>query len=190
MSRPKHYVVYVPGLGDVYDSGRKLALKTWRLYGVRAELVRMNWDDEKGYTPKYNRVVKAVTSAIKNGYTVSLVADSAGASLALNVFADYPDIYRVVTICGVNSPKLKISDIVKQKDPALDDSVKHLMRSLPKLDTKRIVSLQSRMDEIVADEYSFIKGARNQKLPIIGHSLAISFCLTFGTSIVVRAIKR
>ena len=186
----KHYVVYIPGLGDGADAGREKALKFWRIFGLESELVHMNWSTERGYTPKYDRVVKAITTAVKKGYTVSLVADSAGASMALNVFADHPGIHRVVTLCGVNSPKLKPSSATKQKNPAFDDSLKHLIRSLPNVDTSRVVSFYSFYDPIVAKHYSILKGAKNRQMPTFGHTLAIILALTIGAGSIARVIKK
>lgn len=189
MSRPKHYVIYIPGLGGAYDCGRSLALKTWRLYGVQAQLVPMKWNQERGYKPKYNRVASAVAAAIKQGYTVSLVADSAGASLALNVFADHPEIHRVVTLCGIDSSKIKLAETVKSHNPALDDSVKHLIRSLQTIDRERVISFRSRHDRVVAEEFSILKGAVNQQLSVTGHNRAIAFALTFGAHSIMRVLK-
>ena len=186
----RNHVIYIPGLGDVHDPGRRFALKVWILYGVRAELVSMDWDGEKQYQPKYDRVVKAIESAKKRGKTVSIVADSAGASLALNVLADHPELNRVVLVCGVNSPDIEIAEIIKQRDPAFEESVKRLKDSLSRVDKSKIFNLVSYRDFIVGKKYSEIKGARTHKIPFVGHIPAISFCLTFYAWRICREIKR
>lgn len=190
MKSKKHRVVYIPGLGDGSDPGRRLALKTWRLYGLQAELVPMDWDDEKDYHPKYDRVMRAIDRALKHGSEVSIVADSAGASLALNVFADRPDIHRVVTICGVSSPTIKLIEPVKQRAPALQASVEHLADAFKRIDKRSVVSLRSLADRVIEDRYTYIDGATNYRLPMIGHIPAITYAITIGAVQIARIIKK
>lgn len=186
----RDHVIYIPGLGDVYDPGRRFALKIWLFYGVHAELVSMDWDGEKQYQPKYDRVVRAIESAKKCSKTVSIVADSAGASLALNVLADHPELNRVVLVCGVNSPDIEISEKIRQRDPALVESVKRLKDSLPRVDKSKIFNLVSHRDFVVEKKYSDIEGVRTHKVPFVGHIPTVSFCLTFYAWRICRAVKR
>ena len=187
------HIVYTPGLGDVQDPGRRLALKLWRLYGAEAELIPMDWDDEKSYQPKYDRVVDAVSRATKKGQRVSLVADSAGAAIALNVFARHSKkIDRVVTICGVNSASiLPLSPMIEKRNPALDNAIRKLPVVLPRIDTTRITSFTALWDLTVRPEHSYIKNAHNRRLPMVVHFLTISCALTiFAPWIVRAAIKK
>lgn len=189
----RHYIVYIPGLGDVQDPGRKLALKLWRLYGVKTELVPMDWDDEKNYQPKHDRVVNAIEQARAKGYAVSVVAESAGASIALNVFAGHPTlIHGLVTVCGVNSASiLPLSPIIAKRNPALDVAVKKLSRALQRVDSERITSFTALWDITVRPEHSFIKGGCNRRLPMIVHFLTVTSALTiFAPWIVRAAIKK
>lgn len=187
------HIIYIPGLGDVQDPGRRLALRLWRLYGAEAELIPMDWDDEKSYQAKYDRVVDAVSRAVKKSQRVSLVADSAGAAIALNVFARHSKkIDRVVTICGVNSADiLPLSPIIEKRNPALDDAIRKLPAALSKIDATRVTSFTALWDLTVRLEYSYIKNAQNRRLPMVVHFLTISCALTiFAPWIVHAAIKK
>lgn len=174
---PRH-VLYIPGLGDGYDPGRRAALWLWRLYGVRAELIPMRWSHETSYMAKYTRIVDAIKAAESRGEEVVLIGESAGASMALNVFAARPSVVRLITVCGVNAPDIKIAPRLQRRNPAFVESVEHLTDSLARLDTSKITTLYALYDESVADRYTKISGANQRRLYGIGHLGTIILTLT------------
>lgn len=183
-------VLYIPGLGDSYDTGRRFALKFWRLYGVHAVLIPMRWAHEDSYDDKYTRIIDAIKTAETNGEKVVLVGESAGGSMALNVFADIPSVERVITICGVNSPDIEIAPSLQRRNPAFVESVKNLTGSLSSIDVRKITTLYAIYDESVAKVYTRVPGAVARRLPGIGHLLTIALTLTIFAQIPTAIAKK
>ena len=125
----KHYIIYIPGLGDHNDGIRRFFLRFWRLYGVRTQLVPMQWYDGESYQTKYSQITAAITTAEEQGYNVSLVGESAGASMAMNVFARDDSLYRFVSLCGVNNFHTSISPRILARSPAFKESLSYLAAS-------------------------------------------------------------
>ncbi|MBC7869099.1 hypothetical protein H7X69_02895 [Candidatus Saccharibacteria bacterium] len=186
----KHYIIYVPGLGDDYDDARRLALKGWRIWGVKTELVPMCWYDGKPYDEKQRRVIESVKRAQNKGYAVSLIGESAGGSLAINVAAQVSMLHRLITIGGVNNPAIQVSPHTLQKAPAFDESIRRLVDSLPKIATSRTHVVRALYDPIVHAKYTYISGAHNHRIYSIGHLTTIVLCLSIFSSYIVSLIKR
>lgn len=178
MSQTRPYIIYLPGLGDSYDVGRKFALRFWWLYGVRVELVPMRWSSETSFQVKYDRVLAAIERAETAGYDVSLIGESAGGSMALNVLASHPSTQQVVTICGVNSPDISIAPELQKRNPAFVESVAQLTSSLTKIDSTKITTLYSEHDPAVAHRFTKVPGAVSRRLPFTGHIFAIALTIT------------
>ena len=185
----KRYIIYIPGLGDNYDGMRQVALHGWRLLGVRTELIPMKWYDGASYEDKYERASAAIRRAVSRGYSVSLVGESAGGSMALNLAADHPGVMNVLTIAGVTHPSIRGSATTLRRSPAFAVSIKQLARSLTKLDTARIITLRGIKDSVVNERYSGVTGAKGYVVPMVGHLATITFCLTLWSYVVVRIIK-
>lgn len=192
MSRRKHQlrVLYIPGLGDGYELPIKIALIFWRLYGVHAELVPMKWLGEASYDAKYRRVVDAIKRAEKKGYRVSLVGASAGASMALNVFADHPSVEQVVTICGVNSPNTPVHEELGRRHPGFLVSLKKLRESLKNVDRSKITVVYPRFDSIVPRRHTLIEGASHVVIQTEGHSRTIALTVSIYSYIPIRILKK
>ena len=75
-------VLYIPGLGDKYDGFRSFGMKIWQLFGINAQLVPIKWYDKETLDSKLKRIEKAINE-IDNKYNITLVGESAGASIAL-----------------------------------------------------------------------------------------------------------
>lgn len=186
----RHYVIYIPGLGDRNDAGRALALKGWRILGVRTQLVSVKWDDGGSYEQKLTLVQDTIEAAQEQGYTVSLVGESAGASLALNVAALTKDLHRIVTFSGVNSSQLPISSVTKKRSPAFAVSAAKINASLRRIDASRIHTIRGFTDRIVWTSYNDIPGAENHTVFTFGHLFTIVACLTVLSPYMVTIIKR
>src|SRR6478752_6076210 len=97
----RHCVIYIPGLGDQRTQGQMLALRLWRRPGLYVEMFVMHWYDSEPYQDKFERLLKVVDRHLEAGETVSLVGASAGASVALNAFADRQEkVNGLVGLCG------------------------------------------------------------------------------------------
>src|SRR5665648_522378 len=100
----KHHIIYISGLGNRYDGLLLFLLFFWHVFGVKTEFVAMKWYGGTSYQEKFDRVIATIERAEAKGYTVLLIGESAGASMAMNVFAQRDSLHRLVSLCGVNSP--------------------------------------------------------------------------------------
>jgi hypothetical protein len=189
----KHYIVYIPGLGDKYDGIRSFLLRSWRIFGVQTELVPMQWYDGKSFEEKYQRVVSAIERAQKQGYSVSIIGESAGGSMAINAFSMNTSIHRMISLCGVNTTRSPISSYIFKKGPAFGESVSKLDRSQTDATSERIrrvTSIVAFKDSVVPAHKNTIEGARQVIIPSIGHLTTILLCLSVYSFLVVREVKR
>lgn len=185
--------MYIPGLGDHYNSFRRLLLSTWRLYGVTVEYMPMNWYQGGTYEEREERVRRAIVRAKQQGKTVSLVSESAGGPIALNLFSEDQDIHRLVSICAVNNPATPVSPQIYARSPSFETAVEKLALRLPTINQQRrssIVVLTSLYDRTVKLEDSMIEGAKPHRIFAIGHIVAITICILFYGLWVTRCITR
>lgn len=188
----KHYIIYIPGLGDSYDGLRRFLLFFWRIYGVKVEHVPVRWYDGKSYQEKYKRVAAAIQNAQALGYTVSVIGESAGGSMAMNIFARNESLYRLVSLCGVNSYKAPISPRIFERGPAFKESVA-LVNASQTGAVKRvqqITSITALYDETVPIKSNMIPGARRVTIWSIGHLITIVLSLSILSFIPIREVRR
>lgn len=186
-----HRVLYIPGLGDHYDLPRKLALQMWRLFGVSAKLVPMQWYNGLTYEEKLALIETQLQRVSVEGHTVSIVAESAGAAIALRVFANHPEVHCLVTICGVLDPSIKISPAILTNSPAFKQAVGTIAMS--RLDVKdrldMITIITSSYDPVVDQRKNVINGAEIIRLPSRGHLFVVALCLTIYARKIATLIK-
>jgi pimeloyl-ACP methyl ester carboxylesterase len=193
MTPMKHYILYIPGLGDSYDRFRKIALRPWSVFGVKAQLLPMAWYDGRSYHEKYRQANATITRLIQSGATVSLVGESAGGSMAINLFAAHPKIAHLITVAGVNKPSTSVAPRTLRRAPAFAVSRQYLADSLPRISDKRrrdIYTLSALIDHVVAAQYSRMSGARNRRVWSVGHLLTIALCLTLLSGYIVWLARR
>jgi pimeloyl-ACP methyl ester carboxylesterase len=190
----KLHLIYVTGLGDSNPRGQRLAVKTWRWWGVKSEMFQMNWADGQTWQSKYDRLLKRIEQLSAEGKAIGLVGASAGAGVVINAFADRKDkIVGCVLIAGkVNRPG-SIGESYKRRNPAFVDSSAAAPASLNSLnsnDRARILSRYAIADEMVQKSDSFIDGAHNRRVPTMGHFFTIATQITFGAPSFIRFLKR
>lgn len=189
----KHAVIYIPGLGDARVSGQLLAIKTWNLYGVHAELFQKNWIDGERFEPKFLRLLSRIDELVEQGYAVSIVAVSAGASAAINAYAARPDtIHSVVCIAGEINGRDRMHPSVYRKNPAFRDSMHMIEASLTRITPamrRRILSRRGVLDISVTANDSILPGAINQVVPTMGHIITIATQILFGAPSFIQFIK-
>lgn len=189
----RHHVIYISGLGDLYDGPRRFFLKFWQMYGVKTELVAMQWTNDESYEDKFMRVKQAIETAQASGRRVSLVGESAGASMMFNVAADEPELYGIVSLCGVNTSKTPVATSILHKKPAFARAIKTLDDAREKVmitKADHVTAITARRDQSVPVSTNQIVGAQHIKVFSVGHLTTIFLCLTVYNFIVVRAIKR
>jgi hypothetical protein len=189
----KHLVIYIPGLGDHYDVVRRFFLFFWRIYGVKTQLVSMQWYDGRPYEEKYERVEAAIENAQAEGYLVSLIGESAGASMAMNVFARRDSLHRMISLCGVNNYNTPISPRILKRGPAFKSSVELLNDSQTTAlasRAARVVSVTALRDLVVSVEKNRMPGVRHVTVWSLGHLTTILLCLSAYSWLLIREIRR
>lgn len=183
------HVIYLPGLGDKYDSLRSKALKWWpRFHDVSAELVPMNWSTEVELQPKIQRVESAIRRAKVDSKEVVVIGESAGAAIAL--ISDSSEVKKVLTICGVANGAIQIGDGYAKRAAALRPAVDELRkREVADRLPKNIHSFRAVFDEVVYKKHSVAQGATEHVLWIVGHMITIFMALTLLSSILVIEAK-
>jgi pimeloyl-ACP methyl ester carboxylesterase len=189
----KHIMLYIPGLGDRYDTYRKRALGLWRFFGVEARLLPMNWYDGASYDDKYGEASRVISSLLDAGMKVSLVGESAGGSMAINLFARHPGVANLITIAGVNTPTTPVAARTLHRGPAFAISRQHIGESLASLSVQRrrsIYTVSGLRDDVVRRQHSRITGAHNHHIWTVGHLLTITVCLTVFSVYIISLAKK
>lgn len=189
----QHHVIYVPGiLDDIYH--QKLAVKTWRLYGVHGHCHVMPWLGDEAYEPKMERLLARIDRYRAKGHQVSLLGASAGASAVLNAYVQRrDDITGVAYMVG----KILAPETVPQKiydaNPAFKTSMLVLQDTLKKLtpaDKAKIRSFYSPADTYMPHAGTIIAGVRESPLPPLQHGWAIVYSLTLGARQILAPLKK
>lgn len=130
-----------------------------------------------------------VEQALEEGAKVTLVGESAGASLVATIAGFYPDLHKIVTIAGVNSSRLSISPTIGRRSPSFRESAKRVSGAFLRVDPGRIHTFSGFMDGSVPLAFSRVTGAQSHRVPAIGHLLTIVVCLTILSPYIARIIK-
>lgn len=190
----KQAVIYVPGLGDHRTRGQRLAARFWRLYGVRSEVILMHWRTKEPFETKLARLLARIDQLHQQGYQISLVGVSAGASAVINAFAlRQTELHRVVCICGKLRRPETISPNTYRRNPAFAESMQVLPDSLdhiPKKARKRICSIKPLADELVPPEDTTITGAQAKTIISFGHAPSIGLAVTLYWPLVMKFLKQ
>jgi len=161
--RMGHIIIYIPGLGDNNMFGQYAAHYLWRLQGASVQAHPMNWADKEAFAPKLKRLLAHIDKLGESGNTVSLVAVSAGATAALNAFAERQEIIRkVVLVCGAIQHPEEVGEDTKRHNPAFWQSMQYLhshsLRMLTEQGKQKIVSYIPQADETVDPKNMHIEG--------------------------------
>ena len=192
----KYFVIYVPGLGDkrVYAGFQKAAVGLWRTSGVQPYYFLVHWANaSETYDQKLQRLLKTIDTAHAKGYTVSLVAASAGASLILTALSKRKDkIHRAVAICGKLRNAGTVSEALFALNPAFKDSLQAYSRIEPTLtatDRKKILIARAARDVYVPAADGEVEGAATYVIPSMGHVVSVFMALTFFRRAILRFVK-
>lgn len=187
------HVIFVPGLGDRMKFGQNIAIKYWRVFGLRPHYLPLGWDNKEGFEVKLQRLLDKVDELKAGGNQVSLVGVSAGASAVLNAYAESKDVQSVVLICGkINNPQT-INRKVYEINPDFEESVYRAQNSLKKLSSAKrqnIMSIHPYKDQVVPIKDTIIDGAKEEVFPGWGHISGIFFGVMLGGPVISRFIKK
>jgi len=194
MASRRHYVIYVPGIRDDLYHVQFLLIQCWRLWGVRPVLLTMPWAGEGAFEPKIVRLISRVDAYVQQGYKVSLVGASAGASAVLNAYVQRREEVRgVVYICGkINYPDT-VSAQTYAQNQAFKTSMQQLQNNLSLLtdaDKRKLTSFYSSADTTVPYTDTVIEGVLEQKLPLLGHMWSILYAISVGSGKLLQTLKK
>src|SRR5258706_12856694 len=131
-----HHVIYIPGLADdKFSKPQRFAVGCWLLLGVRPHYYPMHWADKKPLSGKMKPLLELIDKlAATEGNKVSLVASSAGASVALLAYKQRAEqIEAVVCICGAINGADEVNPLTYKANPAFKQSMYDLQDVLPEL---------------------------------------------------------
>lgn len=189
----KHTIFYIPGLGDSYDDYREKALKGWSVFGVAATLVPMKWYDGGTYEERFRYASGVIAEATARPGRVTVIGESAGGSMAINLFAANDRIDSLVTIAGVNTTSTPVAQRTLRRGPAFATSRQYVDESLDAISDvrkRRIHTIRAWSDNVVQPKYSQVAGAYNHSLWSVGHLSTIALCLTVLAGYIVYLAKR
>jgi len=194
MSQSSIQIIYVPGLGDGYDSFRTRALKRWAKPGVLVLFVPMTWRDTKEtFIQKQQRVQDAIDASTAD--RIVLVGESAGGSMVVaETLRTNSKVDKCITICGKNSRADRVSSGLYSKNPAFRHSMIAADRAIkvmnPENDGKKFTVFYSPHDPVIRRVDTELPGATLRKIPMAGHLLSIIFVLYIYKKRVIKEAYR
>jgi predicted peptidase len=177
-----HYVIYFPGLGDHKNFQiQTKALEKWHKFGLDPKFHHIGWNDNESYKIKLSKAVRTIDK-IPSSHIVSIVACSAGASMAMNVYAERKSrISAAVFICGkINNPDA-IMEWRKKQNPSLLDCVTASSKNAKELkpaDKQKMLVIQPVFDGVVTKNDGRIPLVKHKTIFAFFHSVAIYLSLT------------
>lgn len=193
-TRKASHVIYIPGLGDGYDRSRLFLLRLWRYRDITVELVPMLWSVDDGFEAKRQHVYDAIDRALAKNKRIILVGESAGGSMAVNVYAARSgDISKVITLCGKNTHPETVSKKLYQKHPAFRQSMNNVNASIRRLeisDRQRFTSIYPLHDPVVPVSETLLPDCRRVRVFAYGHLVPILLCLSVYSAVIIREIRR
>lgn len=185
------HVIYIPGLGDGYDTFRQFLLKGWNRESLKVTFVPMNWSDAaEGFEAKYRRITEVI-SRVSVSDTIVLIGESAGGAMSLCVGLDDPRIDRIITICGKNRGAERVGASVYRKYPAFWQTmhtVDDVLETTSASQRARITTIYSPYDRTVLPIDTLIPGATPVKIYVPGHLLSIFLVLTSLRGYVIKQL--
>jgi hypothetical protein len=182
-----HRVIIGPGLDGKTEGLRFITRKWENKYRLTPTVIKITWKDEGSFDSKLNEVLQLIDRFVAHGDSVSLVGCSASGSLMLNSFVKRKKVInKVINICGFlrigNGKGTHSFEVRSRLSNAFRESVTNFEKVEPGLteeDRKKILTVSSMFgDELVPVNTVTIKGAVNEKVPMIEHVASIATALT------------
>ena len=191
----KHLIIYVPGLGDTTASGRKFAIRLWKIYGISAVVHQLYWADKEHFAPKLATLLSHIDESAAKGYRVSLVGESAGASAVMHAYAArHSTVHRVAHICGKLQGGESVHPSTYSRNPAFAESMALLPSSIATLGRShllgRVLSVRPLVDKSVPLPDTIIAGIQTRTIPTVGHMASIALGITVFSWFLVGFLKK
>lgn len=190
------HVVVIPGLGNEIQK-HIWASDRWRKFGIIPHVLDAKWKtEEKGFRKKLDDALKLVDSLIASGKKISILGNSAGSSLAINMLGERRGkIHRVVINCG----RVRTGDWpwftfnqATASSPSFKESVLRSERVISELsvaEKKKILTLRPLFDEIVPPFTVPIEDATNEVIPSVEHILTIALNMTLFSGRIIKFLR-
>lgn len=177
--KPETVYLYIPGLGDGYDSLRRLMLKTWsRHKHSTARLISMHWLGEETFEQKQQRIIDVVTSYPDTSRIV-IVGESAGGAMTISLMNKLGHcVDSFVTICGKNRRPHDLSPYLASKNIALRDAIAASEETASHLSDEQkrsLLVMRSSLDPVINAINTRVEGSREYVRSVPGHLLSIAY---------------
>lgn len=190
----KHIVLYVPGLGDQRLNGRRLLTGLWHYRNLQIEVCAKEWRVNHTWDYKLRRLLDRIDTYYDQGYVVSLVGESAGATAVIQALKQRHDkINAVVLLCGKSQYPHRVATRLYNQNPALRDAMygsSEAIATLTAADRAKILNLHPLFDPIVPVWETKIPGVKNAIMPSIGHATSIVFGMSIWSPRLVYFIRK
>lgn len=186
-------IIYIPGLFDQVkwvEALQRRAVKLWQKYGCSPETFTVGWSDTGEFDPRLDALCDRIVELRSEGKDVALVGASAGASAVVGALARLGnEVSASVLICGKIHRPHAIPEVVFDLNEVFEDALDDVdgeVERLPEEVLSRMMSLRAFRDGIVPPRDSVIRGAKNVRMPVLGHVPGIGFALLRYGRLVVR----
>lgn len=189
------HVIIIPGLGNEIQKHIWVSDR-WRKSGIIPHVLDARWKvEENGFNKKLNDALKLVDSLLKTGKKVSVLGNSAGSSLSINMLGERRGkIHRVVINCGrvrTGDWPWFTFDQATASSPSFKESVlmsERVISELSVTERKKILTLRPLFDEIVPPFTVPIEGATNEVTPSVEHVVTIALNMTLLSGRIINFI--
>lgn len=189
----QHHVIYLPGLGDQRTWGQSVIVKCWQIFGITTHYQKIGWANNGPFELKLKAVVDKIDFLSSQGFLVSLVGVSAGASAALNAYAARKGkISSVVFISGKILDPKGVNPRYFKLNPAFKESLYLSDTNTGKLsneDKQKMLYIHALSDSTVPPYSNKPDGVRSKTVAVFGHILGIFVALTFYSRVITDFIK-
>ena len=189
----KVQVIYIPGLGDLRPWGQDKILKLWQLFDCQVHYSPVGWAVDEPYQDKLDRLLKLVDKLSVTGHKIAVIGTSAGASMAMNLYAERKSkIQAVVFVSGKLLYPETIDEHYFIENPAFKESAFNGAASIEKLDKEdkaKMLTVTPFEDQTVPVKAARVPGVKDKRSPILFHIPGIFIALTFNSFGICRFIK-
>jgi pimeloyl-ACP methyl ester carboxylesterase len=191
MALKKQHFIYIPGLGDFYDGGRRAFLAPWSWRRrVSVDLISMHWVEANESAHQKQQRIAQLIESVSQDIEVVLVGESAGGALAISMLGICPErIAKVVTLCGKNTNSRNISPHLLRKNPAFGDAVRYAEHTFVALNNEmknKIHVIYSSLDHVVTPQNTLLPGVRSSVVKTPWHQFSIICIALFRFGLIRR----
>jgi pimeloyl-ACP methyl ester carboxylesterase len=145
--------------------------------------IAFNWTEDKDFDNKLKPLIEKVDYLTSQGFLVSVVGISAGASAAVNLYGVRKDkIHKLVLISGKSYGLGNVNESYFINNPAFKKSLTMSTKAVSNLttsDKRKMRYMHALTDMTVYPAHNQIKGVKNKTILVLGHIPSIYIGLGF-----------